>query len=315
MRFAGLSGLILSLAACAAALADGPRIVVVDTPQADRFADAMGKFRQALSAQVPAASFDSKRIATKEDLPKVIAAIQAEKPALVVAVSSGVCDALRKEIKDVPILFTMAGVSDVEALEAERKANSPNLAGVTIFIPPADQFRIMAQAIPGLKRIGVIYTPKKSGKMIDAARRETAKLGIDLVAQPVEELSQVSDALEKVLPSCDAYWLIPDPNSCQSSALESALARGITLRKPTVGCDIAHAKAGWYLGIYCDLGDVAEQSARMAAEILGGKAPSAIPLETPRSPRYALNVGTGATLGINVPVSARDGAAEVFGQQ
>ncbi|MEK7867728.1 MAG: ABC transporter substrate binding protein [Planctomycetota bacterium] len=315
MRIPGLSAVALTLAACAAALADGPRIVVVDTPQADRFAEAMGKFRQALSAQVPGASFDSKRIAAKEDLPKVIAAIQAEKPALVVAVSSGVCDALRKEIKDVPILFTMAGVADVEALEAERKANSPNLAGVTILIPPADQFRIMAQAIPGLKRVGVIYTPKKSGKMIEAARRETAKVGIDLVAQPVEELSQVSDALEKVLPSCDAYWLIPDPNSCQNSALESALTRGITLRKPMVGCDVAHARAGWYLGIYCDLGDVAEQTARLAAEILGGKAPSSIPIETPRNPRYALNLGTGTALGINVPVSARDGAAEVIGQQ
>ncbi len=313
MRFPRLTALILTLAACASA--DGPRIVIVDTPQADRFADAMGKFRQSLSAQVPGASFDSKRIATKDDLPQVIGAIQADKPALVVAVGSGVCDALRKEIKDVPILFTMAGGADVGAVEGERKANNPNLAGVTILIPPADQFRIMAQAIPGLKRVGVLYTPKKSGKMVEAARRETAKLGIELVAQPVEELSQVADALEKVLPTCDAYWLIPDPNSCQNSALESALTRGITLRKPMVGCDVAHARAGWYLGIYCDLGDVAEQSARMAAEILGGRAPSEIAIETPRSPRYAINISTGATLGIDVPGSARDGAAEVFGQQ
>lgn len=315
MRIAAILALVLQLAACALALADGPRVVVVDTPQADRFAEPMGKFRRTLAALVPSATFDSKRIASKEDLVRLVQEIRASKPALIVAVGSGVLDALRKEIKDVPILFTMAGVLDIDALQQEREENQPNIAGVSIYIPPAEQFRIMVQAIPGLRRVGVIYTPKKSGKMIEAARRETARLGIELVAQPVEELSQVADALEKVLPNCDAYWLIPDPNSCQRSALESALARGLTLRKPMVGCDVAHARAGWYLGIYCDLDDVAEQSARMAASVLGGKAPSAIPIETPRSPRYALNLGTGMTLGIDVPVATRNGATEIFGQQ
>lgn len=315
MRLAGPLAVVLSLAACGAAAAEGKQVFIVDTPSADRFAEAMGAFRKALSDRVPDVSFTSRRIAAKEDLPKVVAEIKAAKPDLVVAVSSAVCEALRKEIKDVPILFTMAVVADVEALEKERRENNPNLAGVTIFIPPEEQFRIMARAIPDLKRVGVLYTPKRSSRMVEAAKRESAKAGIDLVAEPVEELAQVGDALEKVLPACDAYWLIPDPNSCQNSALESALSRGIALHKPTVGCELAYAKAGWYIGIYCDLGDVALQSAEVGAQILGGKAPSEIPIQTPRNPRYALHLGTAATIGIDVPVSARDGAEQVFGQQ
>ncbi len=143
--------------------------------------------------------------------------------------------------------------------------------------------------------------------------REAAKAGIELVAEPVERQEEVAAAVEKVLPACDAYLQIHDTIMRNKSPLEILITRAMALRKPTVGPEIQYPEKGWYLGIYCDFAGVADQSARIAAEILNGRAPAEIPIETPVGLRYAINLGCGEKIGLAIPEAARNGAAATFG--
>jgi ABC-type uncharacterized transport system substrate-binding protein len=66
------------------------------------------------------------------------------------------------------------------------------------------------RVVPGLKRVGIIYNPKRTGRFVNSAKRAAAKAGLTLIAKPVAERKDVLGALHAITASAQALWLIRD---------------------------------------------------------------------------------------------------------
>ncbi len=306
---------LLALAPTALGQEEGPLVLVVGTPLADKFSGPLARMEEAVRAGQPNARFESLRLQGTDDLAAVAARISERRPAVVVTVGMAVTKAVMEQVRDVPVVFTMTIVLDLDALDRERRGSAPNVTGVSIAVPPREQFRVMKEAIPGLKKLGTIYTPDRTDALVEAATRDARAEGIELMARPVRELTQVGEALNAVLGESDAYWVLPDPNATQSSALEEARMRGLVLKKPTVGFDPEYSRRGGHLSIYCDRDDAGAQSGLVVLDILRGKAPADLPLQPARRVLYSFNEDTARQIGLAVSDPFRANAEHVFRNQ
>jgi putative tryptophan/tyrosine transport system substrate-binding protein len=60
-------------------------------------------------------------------------------------------------------------------------------------------------------------------------------------------------------------------------------------------------KKGALVALMVDYEDIGKQAGEMAKKIIGGTAPSAMPIEQPRATILVLNQKTAQTIGINIP--------------
>jgi putative ABC transport system substrate-binding protein len=79
-----------------------------------------------------------------------------------------------------------------------------------------------------------------------------------------------------------------------------------------VGPSASWAKAGALYALDWDYADLGAQAAELAARIVRGAAPGAIPLVTPRKVPYAVNPRAAAHMKLEVPRDLIRHAREVF---
>jgi putative ABC transport system substrate-binding protein len=83
-----------------------------------------------------------------------------------------------------------------------------------------------------------------------------------------------------------------------------------TLRSklPFMGLSPAFVKAGALLALAIDYQEVGTQCGGLAARILSGESPSALPITTPQKTILHVNLKTAETLGLKIPADRLKGA-------
>lgn len=108
--------------------------------------------------------------------------------------------------RGVPIVYTM--VPNPNAIVS---AND-NITGVSMGPDPAEQLGVISKVFPG-KKIGVLYSPRCSGFIIERARKAAGKAGIGLVTcavSPAATDRHIEKQFLAMLGEFDIYWEIPD---------------------------------------------------------------------------------------------------------
>ena len=131
-------------------------------------------------------------------------AVRKEKPKAILAVGLRAAKALKAEISDIPIVFCMA------MHPVQNKLKSANSTGVDLEPKAKDQLLAFKRVVPGLKQVGIIYDPKRTGRFVNGAKKAAAEAGLALVAKPVDERKDVPGALNAITSGAQALWLIRD---------------------------------------------------------------------------------------------------------
>ncbi|MEJ2201401.1 MAG: ABC transporter substrate binding protein [Desulfuromonadaceae bacterium] len=179
---------------------------------------------------------------------------------------------------------------------------SPNgLSGISMAADPLVLFTSLKQMAPQTRRVFVVYAPESSSWLIDKARDACARLGLQLIASPVNDLRQAintyQDLIEFRLGSTDAVWLTTDDVSANDRVilpllLEAAWNKNFILfsSKPS------HAKQGALFSSYPDHIGMGRSLADMAKRIsLDKNSPSLLPTKDLLT---AVNLRTAAHLGL-----------------
>ena len=172
-----------------------------------------------------------------------------------------------------------------------------DICGVALDIAPAQQFRIMHQAMPERKHIGVLYDPELNDKLIEEARKAASAAGYTLIAQPVKSARDIPLALQKIENHIDILWTIYDQTAYSSETTRYLLLQTLRKKIPMVGLSHHFAKAGALLAIYGDYPDMGRQLALQAIAI-SRKPEQANPMMRPRKVRIAINEKVGSLLNI-----------------
>jgi putative ABC transport system substrate-binding protein len=133
-------------------------------------------------------------------------------------------------------------------------------------------------------------------------------MGLELVAVPISSGDKVPDALRTLDKSVDALWSVADSTTFTPASMEFIFLHTLRSKLPFMGLSPAFVKAGALLALAIDYQEVGAQCGGLAAKILSGESPSALPITTPQKTTLHVNLKTAETLGLKIPSDRLKGA-------
>jgi ABC-type uncharacterized transport system substrate-binding protein len=234
---------------------------------------------------------DSKRQPTAETIRSnaaiALAAIREFRPNVLIASDDdAVKYVVEPHFKHGPIPVVFCGVN---WSCAQYGLPTPHVTGMIEVVPIADAIRTMQGHYPGVKKLAVLSedsTSERSNReLLDPLYR---RLGLEPTYALVTDFTAWKTAFVKANAEADLIYL-PTNGAIKDWDTEAAAAWVREhIRKPVITCDD-------FMMPYCVLGitkvarEQGEWAARATLDILGGKAPPAIPLATNAQKRIYLN--------------------------
>jgi putative ABC transport system substrate-binding protein len=186
-----------------------------------------------------------------------------------------------RDLRATPVLYLLA---------PSAKELPANFTGIDMRILPSRQLETMSRLIPNLRRVGALYNPAESGHWVQEALTSPASAVETLLFKKVTSPSLVPEALAGLGNNAiDAYWMLPDELVTNPQTMEHLRDFSIANRVPIVSFSDKYLKAGAAAAITFDMADMGRQAADMAARILAGEQPAAIPVESPCCQRVIVN--------------------------
>lgn len=210
-----------------------------------------------------------------------------------------------------PVIFTF--VLNPETVMKNNEGKVPlNVTGISMNIPPLEQFKTLLEAAPKTKRIGAIYDTSKTGAIINEAKKAAKKLGITLVLTEIKHKSEAINAITEMKGKIDAFWMAPDTTAITQESTEYMLLFSLRNNIPLIGISPKYVKNGALMAYTFDSEDVGRQAGELAQQILEGKSVKGFTTYNPRKLSLTLNLKVANKLGLKIPQSLIDKADKVY---
>jgi putative tryptophan/tyrosine transport system substrate-binding protein len=263
----------------------GQEVTVVQSLRVRPYNEALAGFRSICSAE-------GRRFVLTETPPsEVERKIRDKKPKIILAIGGGALNAVRG-ITDVPIIYVM-----VPAQQAPAAGEARNISGVSLTIAPEKQLSLLQQALPSVKRIGVIYDPAKSSLFLKKARVSVRDSGMELIAREVHNPKEVPARLQSLKGSIDLFWMLPDTTVVTPETVEYFLLFSLESRIPILSFSEKYVEQGALLSFDIDPVDLGRQAGEMARLVLAGNPLAGISPTDPRSVLLTVNSKVAKNLG------------------
>jgi len=188
-----------------------------------------------------------------------------------------------------------------------------NIAGIAPDIEPGTQFANMTVFCPNVHRIGVIYSEEHSSRTVAEAGNAAAKLGVELVTQPISHPKDFERAYKKLAGRIDVFWILTDPVVYTLENVSWLEARCIKDRLACIGQSENIAKLGMLLAIDPDILSIGAQAASIAKSIiLRDQNPKKIGVAPPLGTRIFLNMKTAREIGVTINSAALNITSEII---
>jgi putative ABC transport system substrate-binding protein len=225
--------------------------------------------------------------------------------------------AARRATSSIPIV-TFVHPDPVGMGLAESLARpSSNVTGLTTMDVElyGKRIEILKQAVPSLKRAGVLVSGRQPFYKIDspwAHNFETAAHSLGIALDVVEADENNLDSALAALAVQGAQGLVVTSDGVYV-AESKALAEGaIKHRLPAIFPFRQQARAGGLLAYAAKVADLSRRAAFFVDRILKGARPADLPIEQPTMFELIINVKTANTLGLTIPPSLLARADEVI---
>lgn len=186
-----------------------------------------------------------------------------------------------------------------------------NITGVSMEFPLELQLQWISRVLPGCRNVGTIYGAFQAEK-IEQAQQAAQQAGMALWAVPVKSPSELPLAMDSLASRAEVLWGLPDEMVFNPHTAKQILLYSFRNRIPVVGISEAWVKAGALFALHWDYQDLGRQCGEMAAQILRGTPPQALPLAHPRKVGMVLNLKTAVQLKISIPEAVLQSAQEVY---
>jgi len=211
---------------------------------------------------------------------------------LVVAIGALAATVAHQELTDRPVIFCAV-------LNPERYKLS---GGVSFEVSPREQLERLHSALPEARRIGVIYDPKKSKALVEAADVAARGLGLQLVPAEAHDPREVDPVFRSLRRDIDVLWLVPDSTVVTRQSFEVLALEAAESRIPLVAYSDAFVQQGALLAISPDAAGVGHQCASLATAVLrGDQTPERIGVRPAERYRVTVNEQVAQQFGLRIP--------------
>ena len=237
---------------------------------------------------------------------KLAPKIRASDASLVLAVGVKAALVAKLELPDIPVIFCMvldpAKHDRVEQRLRERFSE----------VPIERQLATMRSVLPGRRKIGLLYDPEKSARLVQEARRQAKELNLELVERQVASERDVPASLRALLPAIEALWLLPDSTVLNEESIKFLLSTALDSNLPVIGFSSDLVRRGALAGLSVRYDDVGRQAGQLARRILSGQPVPFSTVVPPDQVQLSLNLKTARFLRISIPPEVVDRANEVY---
>jgi len=284
-----LPALALVLAFTSASAVQHPRVLVVtsnDLPQ----------YRQPVEAFVAAHAGDARVIdigGSKESGRDRIQRALAEGPVdAVFAVGAQAAWISHEMLPNVPLAFAMV-------IDWQRYGLGGHASGISIELPVDALLTRFKLLLPGMRRLGIIYSDQAPSRTLEDARVAAAELGIELVREPVSHSEDVPGAYRRIRSEIDALWMIPDALVVTHDNFRYLAARTLHDDVAFLAFSENFVRAGALLSVSPDYATMGSQAAALIDRMLAAKTDSPT-VQAPIGSSLVINAATARRLGIDV---------------
>ncbi len=172
-------------------------------------------------------------------------------------------------------------------------AKPPYLSGMGTFQPVKEIFREAKRLNPDLKAVGVVWNPAESNSeaCTKKAREICAELGITLLEASIEKTSDVREAAASLVGrGAQAFWTGGDATVI--TAIDSVIAVAKKERIPVFSNIPGHVKNGALFDLGANYTEVGHAVGVLAARVLKGESPAAMPVTNILPERIFINYQT-----------------------
>jgi ABC-type uncharacterized transport system substrate-binding protein len=233
---------------------------------------------------------------------------------LLLTLSTPTLQAALRRARDVPVVFTF--VADAVAAGAGRSNEDhlPNVTGVPSVAAYDEMIDLVRQCVPGVRRIGMLFVPAEVNSVHykEQLTNAAARQGLEAVAIGINSTTEVPDATLALLAQrIDA--LCQGGSNLTAAAFASIARPAERARVPVFGFLSGDLGNGAVVVAARDYFDGGREAGLMAARIMRGERPGAIPFRPLQKTHILVNLEAARAVGLAVPPALLARADKVIG--
>ena len=281
----------------------GDTILLLKSRDSPQYNEAVNGFIQEWTAHGTVAAIQTRLLADwANDMAREPVDTSA-RPLAIVAVGT---DATRWAITNatVPVVFCMVANAQQSVMADLITTDEARVHGVSLDISAQTQLRRMLGVLPKVKRVGVLYDPKKSAAVVREMKQAAAELGLEVVNQEVDNQSSLSEATALIAPRIDLLWAPVDSTVFNSRSAQFVLTQMLQRKVPVMGFSENMVKAGALLAPRVNYEAVGKQTAELLQAVLNGRSAPETAIQSPRTFDLVVNRRVFNLMGKPIPQSA-----------
>lgn len=220
---------------------------------------------------------------------------------LMLGIATPSAQSLYNASKDIPILIT-AVTDPVDAgLVKSLEAPGTNVTGTTDNMDIGVQFKLLKTLYPEAKKVGILYNTAEANSEVQVkdAEARAGEFDLEIVKAGVTGTNDVSQVLDSIIGEVDAIY-VPTDNVVVSS-LPLIYSKTMEKKIPIIASESGQVENGALATEGLDYEKLGYQTGLMAIEILEGKKPSDMPVESLKETTLTVNADTLEKLGLELP--------------
>ncbi len=198
-----------------------------------------------------------------------LSALRKDPPRLIVAIGTQAARLAKKRLPNVPLLYCLV------LRPAQNRLVGANIGGVALNIELSQQFESIQKTLPRVRRIGVVYDPLTSGRLVRQAQ-EHLNPGVQLVGRPArtprEAARAIEDLLSNVLGREDAFWLLWDSVIANPANFRSLVRLSWQYKVPLITPARPFVEAGALMSVGANYVEAGRRAGRMAQQVVRNEA-------------------------------------------
>lgn len=222
-------------------------------------------------------------------------------PDVIVAIATPSAQAAAAAARgSVPVVFS--AVTDPVAAKLVPSWEHPGaVTGVSDALPLADHLALIKEAVPALKKLGVLFNPGEVNSVSTVAelKKLAGSAGVVIVEAPAPDTNSVLAAARSLVGKADAVF-VPTDNTVVS-AFEAVVKVGKDAKLPVFAADTGSVPRGAVAALGFDYYQVGRQTGRVVAEILRGRKTADIPVRGVEARDLWLNPASAQAMGLTLP--------------
>ena len=234
---------------------------------------------------------------------------------LLITLSTPTLQAAMQRARGLPIVFTFVANAIAAGAGRSNDDHLPNVTGVPTTAAYGEAMDVLQECLPHAHRIGTVFVPAEVNSVFskDQVAGEAERRGLEFVAVAANTSAEVADATLSLLThGIDAICQVG--GNLTTAGFASIAQPAQHAKIPVFGFLSNDARNGAAVVLARDYFDGGHEAATMAARIMRGENPAAIPFKPLRKTKLLVNLTAARAYGVAIPASVLKRADGVIGR-